>query len=102
MLLLEPRNDFLERRVVLEHEAIPQRPLCRPVLAFLGRYRFRETEEGQGEVHKPIFEVLEFVLAVNDLIESNRGMVDLERHQRESGLPCITLGRLSQPLGTSW
>lgn len=69
MLLLEPRDDLLERRVVLELEAIPQRPLCRPILILLGRYRFRETEERQGEVHKSIFVVLELVLAVNDLME---------------------------------
>jgi hypothetical protein len=68
MLLLEPRDDLLERRVVLELEAIPQRPLCRPILVLLGRYRFRETEERQGEVHEPIFVVLELVLAVDDLM----------------------------------
>ena len=45
MFLLEPRDNLLERRVVLELEAIPQRPLGRPVLFLLGRYRFRETEE---------------------------------------------------------
>ena len=67
MLLLEPRDDLFERGVVLELEAITQRPLCRPILILLGRYRFRETEERQGEVHKSIFVVLELVLAVNDL-----------------------------------
>lgn len=69
MLLLEPRDDLPERRIVLELEAIPQRPLCRPILHLLGRDRFRETEEWQGEVHKPIFVVLELGLAVNDLME---------------------------------
>lgn len=68
MLLLEPRDDLLERRVVLELEAIPQRPLRRPILVLLGRYRFRETEERQGEVHEPIFVVLKLVLAIDDLI----------------------------------
>lgn len=69
MLLLEPPDDLLERRVILELEAIPQRPLCRPILVLLGRYRFREPEERQGEVHEPVFVVLELVLAVNDLME---------------------------------
>lgn len=69
MLLLEPRDDLLERRVILELEAIPQRPLCRPILILLGRYWFRETEERQGEVHEPIFVVLKLVLAVNDLMK---------------------------------
>ena len=68
MLLLEPRDDLLERRVVLELEAIPQRPLRRPILVLLGRYRFRKTEERQGEVHEPIFVVLKLVLAIDDLI----------------------------------
>jgi hypothetical protein len=68
MLLLEPRDDLFERRVVLELEPIPQRPLRRPVLVLLGRYRFRETEEGQGEVHEPILVVIEPVLAIYDLI----------------------------------
>lgn len=68
MLLLEPRDDLLERRVVLELEAIPQRPLCRPILVLLGLYRFRETKERQSEVHEPIFVVLELVLAIDDLM----------------------------------
>lgn len=46
MFLLEPRDDLLERRVILKLEPIPQRPLRCPVLVLLGRYRFRETEEG--------------------------------------------------------
>lgn len=69
VFLLEPRDDILERRVAFEHEAIPQRPLRRPVLIFHGHNRFRETEEWQGEVHEPIFEVLEFVLAIDNLRE---------------------------------
>jgi hypothetical protein len=73
MLLLEPRDDVFERRVVLELEPIPQRPLRRPVLVLLGLYRFRETEEGQGEVHEPIFVVIELFLAVYDLIREALG-----------------------------
>jgi hypothetical protein len=68
MLLLEPLDDVLERRVILKLEPIPQRPLRRSILVLLGRYRFRETEEGQGEVHEPVFVVIELVLAVYDLI----------------------------------
>ncbi len=46
MLLPEPRDDLLERRIILELEPIPQRPLSRPIFVLRGRYRFRETEEG--------------------------------------------------------
>lgn len=73
VLLLEPRDDLLEGRIVLEHEAIPQRPLRRPVLVCLGRYRLRETEERQREVHKPVFVVVEFILAVDDLMGETMG-----------------------------
>lgn len=73
MLLVEPRDDVLERRVILKLEPIPQRPLRRPVLLLLGRYRFRETEEGQGEVHEPVFVVIELVLPVYDLIREALG-----------------------------
>jgi hypothetical protein len=73
MLLLEPRDEILERRVILKLEPVPQRPLRRPVLGLLGRYRFRETEERQGEVHEPIFVVIELVLAVYDLIQEVLG-----------------------------
>ncbi len=45
VLLLEPRDNFFEGGVILEFETVPQRPLRRPVLVLLGRYRFRETEE---------------------------------------------------------
>jgi hypothetical protein len=69
VLLLEPRNDLLEGRVILEFKPIPQRPLRRPVLVLLGLYRFRETEERQGEIDEPIFVLLELVLSVNDLTE---------------------------------
>jgi hypothetical protein len=40
VLLTEPRDDLFESRVVLEFEAVPQRPFRRPVLVLLGRYRF--------------------------------------------------------------
>jgi len=45
VLLLEPRDDLFESGVILEFETVPQRPLRRPVLVLLGRYRFREAEE---------------------------------------------------------
>ncbi len=73
MLLLEPHDDILERGVILKLEPIPQRPLRRPVLVLRGRYRFRETEEGQGEIHEPIFVVIELVLSVYDLIREALG-----------------------------
>lgn len=78
MLLIEPRDDLFESRVILKLEPIPQRPLRRPVLGLLGRYRLRETKEGQGEVHEPIFVVIELVLAVYDLIRGH-GMSYFEK-----------------------
>ena len=86
MFLLEPRDDLLEGGVVLELEAVPQRPLCRSVLVLLGRYRFRETEERQGEVHESIFVVLEFVLAIDDLMGETTGqwMSNLQNNDRKA------------------
>ena len=78
MLLLEPRDDLRERRVILKFEPIPQRPLRRPVLVLLSRYRFRETEEGQGEVHESVFVVIELVLAVYELIVREKLDTDTE------------------------
>jgi hypothetical protein len=85
VFLLEPRDNILERRVGFENEAIPQRPLRRPVLIFLGHNRFRETEEWQGEVHEPIFVVLEFFLAIDDLMGEPVGqwMSNLQHNDRK-------------------
>lgn len=88
MLLFEPRDDLFERRVVLKLEPIPQCPLRRPVLVLLGHYRFRETEEGQGEVHEPVFVVIELVLAVYDLIRDEKHI----RTRNEVFCKKITMG----------
>ena len=108
MLLLEPCDDLLERRVILKLKPIPQRPLCCPVLVLRGRYRFRETEEGQGEVHESIFVVIELVLAVYDLIREalgrtrNEAFCQKKQKQLEVALPCIARDRPGQRRGTLW
>jgi hypothetical protein len=67
VLLLEPIHDVFERRVVLELEGIPKRPL-RIVVLLLGRSnRLRETEEGQSQVDEAILVLFEFLFAVDDL-----------------------------------
>ena len=105
MLLLEPRDDLPERWVVLEFEAIPQRPLRRPVLVLLGLYRFRETEERQGEIDEPIFVLIELILSINDLMEEAWDPLIREfcEIRRDGALLCIALGRPGPQRGTlSW
>ena len=68
MIVLEPSDKLLQSRIVLELQAVPQRPFCVTKLSLRSRNRLRETEERQSEVHKSVFVFLEFVLAVNDLI----------------------------------
>ena len=67
VLALEPVDDLLERRVVLELEAVPERPLGVAVLVLLRRDGLRETEERQCEVDKAVLVVLKLVLAVDEL-----------------------------------
>ena len=67
VLALEVVHDLLERRVVLELEAVPERPLRVSVLVLLRRDGLRETEERQCEVDKAVLVVLELVLAVDEL-----------------------------------
>ena len=105
MLLIEPCDDLLESRVILKLEPIPQRPLRRPVLGLLGRYRLRETKEGQGEVHEPIFVVIELVLAVYDLIRTRNEVFCKKKKKKkklEAALPCIARDRPGQRQGTLW
>lgn len=63
----EPVDDLAQRRVVVELEAVPQRPLRAPVLVLRRRDRLGEPKERQREVHEAVFVVLELVLAVDDL-----------------------------------
>ena len=67
MLALEPVNDLLERRVVLELETIPERPLDVAVLVLLRRNGLREPEEGQRKVNEAVLVILQLVLAIDDL-----------------------------------
>ena len=67
MLALEPVDDFLERRVVLELEAVPERPLGVAVLVLLRCDGLREAEERQREVDEAVLVVLELILPVDEL-----------------------------------
>lgn len=68
----EPVDDLAQRRVVLELEPVPQRPLRAPELVLRRRDRLGEAEERQREVYEAVFVILELVLAVDDL--GRRGM----------------------------
>ena len=67
MLLLEPIDNLLKRRVVLELEPVPERPLGLAVLALLRRDGLGEAEERKREVDEAVLVVLELLLAVDDL-----------------------------------
>ena len=67
MIFLEPIHDFLQRRIVLELEAIPQCPFR---LAIFVRRRsdwLGEAEEWQSQVHKSILVTLELLLSIDNL-----------------------------------
>ena len=67
VLASEPVDNLLERRVVLELEAVPERPLRVAVLILLRRDGLREAEERQCEVDEAVLVVLELVLAIDEL-----------------------------------
>lgn len=67
VLLLEPVNDLRERRVVLELEAVPERPLGRAVLLLGREDRLGKAEERQSQVDEAILVLLNVLLAVDDL-----------------------------------
>ena len=67
MLRLEPINKLLQCRVVLELEAVPERPLSLAVLALLRCDGLGEAEERQREVDEAVLVVLELLLAVDEL-----------------------------------
>lgn len=69
MLLLEPIDDLLEGRVVLEFDAVPKRPLSVAILVLRRCDRLREAEEGQGQVNEPVLVRLNVLLAVDDLLQ---------------------------------
>lgn len=74
MIVLEPSDKLLQSRIVLELQAVPQRPFCVTKLILRRRDRLRETEERQSEVNKSVLVFLEFVLAINDLIGCQRSV----------------------------
>lgn len=70
VLLLEPVNDLLQRRVAVDLEAVPESPLLVLVVLLLGgSNRLGEAEEGKCEVDETVLVLLNVVLAVDDLVE---------------------------------
>ena len=69
MLLPEPSDELLQRRVILELKTVPKRPLHTTVLALLRGDRLREPEERQSEIDETVLVVFELVLAVDDLVK---------------------------------
>jgi len=55
---LEPRDELLERGVVLEFEPVPESPLSVVEFVLLDSYGFREAEEGQREVDETVLVVI--------------------------------------------
>jgi len=55
---LEPGDELLERRVVLELQSVPKSPLSLVEFALLDSYGFRKTEERQSEVDKTVLVVI--------------------------------------------
>lgn len=104
MLLLEPVDDLLERRVALDLEAVPERPLGLVVLLLGGRDGLREAEEGEGEVDEAVLVLLNVVLTVDDLVELEADKADSESGgggncrdnlaSNELGLVAVRLGDL--------
>ena len=67
MLLLEPINNLLERRVVLELEAVPERPLSAAVLVLLRGDGLGEAEEGKSKIDEAVLVVFQLVLSIDNL-----------------------------------
>ena len=67
VLLLEPVDNLLEGRVVLELDTVPERPLSVTILALGRSDRLREAEEGQSKVDEPVLVLLNILLAIDDL-----------------------------------
>ena len=95
VLALEPVDDLLERRVVLELEAVPERPLRVAVLVLLRRDGLREAEERQCEVDEAVLVVLELVLAVDELRRHISLLITYSGYPAE-GKPCKAPSRPGQ------
>ncbi len=67
VLAREVIDDVLERRVVLELEPVPERPVDAVVSALLRRDGLREAEERQCQVDEAVLVVLQFLLPIDEL-----------------------------------
>ena len=82
VVVLEEVHDLLQRRVVLELKAVPERPLRFIILVLGSGDRLRESEERQCQVHEAILVVLQLVLAINYLNTSqmsSHGCFNIQR-----------------------
>lgn len=78
VVLLEPFQELLQRRIALDLKPVPQSPLSLAILLLRRRNRLRETEEGQRQIHETVLVVLKLVLAVNQLVKFQANQTDSE------------------------
>jgi hypothetical protein len=100
VLLLEVVDDLLKCWVVVEREAVPQRPLSCAVLLLLRGNGLREADERQRKVDETVLEVVQLCLAVDELVQFEADETRHERRGRGDGwdnLPGNLLGRV--PVG---
>lgn len=67
VLLLEPIDDLLQRRITLELETIPKSPFDGTVLALLRRDGLGEAKEWQRQIDEAVLVWLELLLSIDDL-----------------------------------
>lgn len=93
MLLLEPVDDILESRVILEGVAVPECPLDVVILLLLRLYRLGEAEEGQRQVNEAVLEFLQLTLAVDQLIKEIALLTSTTMPSYYFDLPCTAPDR---------
>lgn len=85
VVLLEPIQELLQRRIGLNLKPVPQSPLSLPILLLRRCNRLRETEEGQSQIHETVLVVLKLVLAVNQLVKFQANQTDSESSGSSDG-----------------
>lgn len=68
MVVCEPLYDLLQSRVIMELEAVPERPLSGSILILRSSNRLRKTEERQRKINETVLVILEFVFCINNLM----------------------------------
>jgi hypothetical protein len=67
MFFLKPGNDVVQRGVISEFEAVPERPFSISVFVLLCSNGLRKTKERQGKVDEAVPVVIELALSTDDL-----------------------------------